>query len=389
MGGAVALVAALTYPTRVASLTLVATTTGPGGPDLPDLTPALREYFATRPEPDWADRAGVVEHLVGLGRALSGEEFDEAAARSGFEQTVARSPQVESGQRNHLLLPREEPWRPRLSTLDVATLVIHGTIDPLFPIEHGQALADEIPGAQLMTVAGMGHEAPPPSSWDSVIPAILRHTSGGWDRQADRLAARALAAGDPTGWFEPLYAAGVAGEVGLPWDTEGPRPALVDWADGRAGHGRRALVVGCGLGQNSEYIAGLGYATDAFDISATAIEVVRRRFPDSPVGYRTADLFDPPPEWGHVFDLVVEVFTVQALPTDLRARAIAAVAGFTAPGGTLIVIARARAEDDPPRLDPPWPLTQAEIDSFTAHGLSAVRVEELPGGWWRAEFHRP
>jgi pimeloyl-ACP methyl ester carboxylesterase/SAM-dependent methyltransferase len=393
MGGAVALLAALTYPNRVASLTLVATTTGPGGPELPGLTPALREYFATRTEPDWADQVAVVEYLVGLGRALSGEHFDEAAARAGFEPAVARSRDVESGQRNHVLLPREEPWRPRLSTLDVPTLVIHGTIDPLFPLEHGQALATEIPGAQLLTVAGMGHEVPPPSSWDTVVPAILFHTSGGWDRQADRLAARALAAGDATAWFEPLYASAVAGEVALPWDTEGPRPALVEWAEERAGDGRRggrrALVVGCGLGQNSEYIARLGYVTDAFDISATAIEVVRHRFPDSPVRYRTADLFDPPPEWWHAFDLVVEVFTVQALPTDLRAEAIAAVAGFTAPGGTLIVIARMRAGGEPPRTDPPWPLTRAELDSFTAHDLSAVRVEALPGGSWRAEFHRP
>src|SRR5262249_19677511 len=65
-----------------------------------------------------------------------------------------------------------------------------------------------------------------------------------WEREADRFAAQALAGNEPTAWFERLYASGVAGEIGMPWDTEGPRPALAEWATGLDGHGRRAIVVG-------------------------------------------------------------------------------------------------------------------------------------------------
>jgi hypothetical protein len=80
----------------------------------------------------------------------------------------------------------------------------------------------------------------------------------------------------------------------MPWDTAGPRPALAEWAIGLDGHGLRAIVVGVGLGQNSEFIAGLGFDTLAFDISPTAIDVIRQRFPQSTVEYLVADLLDPP-----------------------------------------------------------------------------------------------
>ena len=52
------------------------------------------------------------------------------------------------------------------------TLVIHGTDDPVFPVGHGEALAREIPGAELLMLED-GHELPR-RDWDVVVPAILR-----------------------------------------------------------------------------------------------------------------------------------------------------------------------------------------------------------------------
>jgi pimeloyl-ACP methyl ester carboxylesterase len=57
------------------------------------------------------------------------------------------------------------------------TLVIHGAEDPLFPPGHAFALAREIAGAELLLLEGVGHQAPPRSTWDLVVPAILRHTA--------------------------------------------------------------------------------------------------------------------------------------------------------------------------------------------------------------------
>jgi SAM-dependent methyltransferase len=205
----------------------------------------------------------------------------------------------------------------------------------------------------------------------------------------NRLAAEALAAGDPTGWFERVYAAAEAGVGDPPWNRSAPRDLLVDWARARGlrGDGRRALVVGSGLGADAEYVAGLGFDTVAFDISATAVRMARARFPDTRVDYRTADLLDPPEEWLQAFDLVVEIFTVQALPDPPRARAIANVGAMVAAGGTLIAIAVARADGEAPGQGPPWPLARTEIEAF-AHGTLAAAGIETIAGLWRAEFRR-
>jgi SAM-dependent methyltransferase len=217
------------------------------------------------------------------------------------------------------------------------------------------------------------------------------------DAHSRRLAAESLADDDPTGWFERLYAQASAGEAAVPWDRGMPNRLLVEWTRTRGveGAGRRALVVGSGLGDDAEHIASLRFDTVAFDVAPTAIATARRRFPDSPVHYLAADLLDPPREWDGAFALVVESINVQSLPERLHAQAIANVARTVAPGGTLLVISSAREEGEPVDEPPPWPLTGSEIDAFAAGALRTVRVEELRhpdhprARFWRVEYGRP
>ena len=131
-----------------------------------------------------------------------------------------------------------------------------------------------------------------------------------------RLAAASLAAGDPTGWFDRLYAAGAARRVPVPWSRREPHPLLTDWAQRHhlAGAGKRAIVPGCGLGADAEYLSGLGFTTTGFDISGTAIRLAGERHPRTCVEYVCADLLQPPRPWRQAFDLVAEIITVQALP---------------------------------------------------------------------------
>ncbi|HKH17309.1 MAG TPA: class I SAM-dependent methyltransferase [Solirubrobacteraceae bacterium] len=212
----------------------------------------------------------------------------------------------------------------------------------------------------------------------------------GPDEHSRRIAAESLAERDPTGWFERLYAAAEQGEAVVPWDRGAPHALLVQWARERGleGAGRRALVVGCGLGDDAEFVAGLGFDTLAFDVSPTAVRAAHGRFPGSRVRYVVADLLDPPAEWRGAFDLVVEIITVQSLPEPPRRQAIANVACMVGAGGTLVVIATGRdAEDE--AAGPPWPLTRAEVDAFASERLEAVQIEDLrePGmRRWRAEF---
>jgi SAM-dependent methyltransferase len=196
---------------------------------------------------------------------------------------------------------------------------------------------------------------------------------------------------DPTGWFEPLYAAAVRGERDVPWDRGAPREALVEWAEARAleGGGLGAVVVGCGFGADAEYLSSLGFAVTAFDVAPSAVQAARERHPGTAVDYVVADLLDFPAPWGEAFPLVFESLTVQSLPDAVRPQAIANVGRLVAPRGTLLVIASARDEADGPVDGPPGPLTRAEIDSFAGRGLQAVEIEALPGSRWRAEFRRP
>lgn len=215
----------------------------------------------------------------------------------------------------------------------------------------------------------------------------------------DRLRARTLAAesaqlGDGTGWFERLYDEAARGEAVVPWADGEPNPHLVAWAQttGVHGAGRRALVVGCGLGDDAEYLAALGFQTTAFDVAPSALRGARQRFPESTVDYEVADLLDPPVAWRGAFDLVFEANTLQVLRGATRARAIAQTAGLVAPGGTVLVIARARESEEPSQM--PWPLTRADLDGFTLAGLTAVRIEDFddsaepPRRRWRAQFTR-
>ncbi len=216
------------------------------------------------------------------------------------------------------------------------------------------------------------------------------------DAYARLLAGEALVAGDPTGWFERLYAAAATGHATVPWDRRAPHQLLVGWAGaaGLDGHGRRAVVVGCGLGGDAQYVAGLGFQTTAFDVSASAVRAARNRFPSSAVRYVTADLLSPPASWRHRFDLVVESMTLQALPDPPRRDAIINVGRLVRPGGTLLLIARARDADGQPDDGPPWALTREEVEAFLATGLQRVRIDDIrdPGPpttrRWRAEFCR-
>jgi 2-polyprenyl-3-methyl-5-hydroxy-6-metoxy-1,4-benzoquinol methylase len=215
--------------------------------------------------------------------------------------------------------------------------------------------------------------------------------------RARQLSAESIAEGDPTGWFERLYTEGEAGKSVVPWIQGTANPVLAAWAAGLSGAGKRALVVGCGTGEDAEFLAGLGFAVTAFDLAPTAIAAAKRTHACSVVTYEVADLLALPAAWAGAFDLVFEAYTVQPLFGPVRDAALAALSGPVAPGGTLLVVAFATGETAPERSPAmmPWPLTRAEID-LAGGPLHTESVDFLPAGdpplphlpHWRAEFRR-
>jgi pimeloyl-ACP methyl ester carboxylesterase len=184
MGGGLAQHVAVERPDAVATLTLMSTSpAGPGGPDRPDLpppAPRIAAFFtAPPPQPDWTDRSATVDYLVaGLKPFAGGYGVDEPRVRPLVTRIYDRTTDIAASQTNHWILDGNSgSIRERLGDIAAPTLVIHGTDDPLFPIAHGEALAREIPGATLLPLAGVGHEFPPPPTWDKVVNALLRHTA--------------------------------------------------------------------------------------------------------------------------------------------------------------------------------------------------------------------
>jgi SAM-dependent methyltransferase len=214
--------------------------------------------------------------------------------------------------------------------------------------------------------------------------------------RARELADAFLERGDAKGWFEALYAEanGAAGRI--PWADLVPNPHLVSWLDENSarGEGRRALVIGCGLGDDAELLAARGFDVTAFDISARAIDWCRRRYPNSKVDYAVADLFELPAEWREAFYLVVEVNTLQVLPPELRPAAISAMVNCVTRGGSLLVIARGREPNDDPG-SMPWPLTVSDLEPFAQSGLELISFEDFfdqeapPVRRFRVQYRKP
>lgn len=175
-GAWVAQLAALDHPDRVRALTLVSTspTMFEADPDLPGATARMQAAWANPlPEPDWSDPNAVIEYLVEVDRDYAGDVFDEAHDRAIWADTVRRSPGMHRDEGGADVIEPAPRWRERLGEIRVPTTVVHGTADPVFPIENGEALARDIPGARFATIPGGGHELPP-AAWQVVVEAVAR-----------------------------------------------------------------------------------------------------------------------------------------------------------------------------------------------------------------------
>jgi SAM-dependent methyltransferase len=196
-------------------------------------------------------------------------------------------------------------------------------------------------------------------------------------------------------WFEAVYARAEDDPARVPWANLSAHPLTSAFVKGqiRGLDGLRVLDVGCGLGDNAECFATAGAKVTAFDFVAEAVAWAKRRFTDSQVEYRVADLFALPQEWRGQFDLVHECYTLQAISAALIPQALGILRDQLAPGGKLLIVARARAEDEEVS-GPPWPLPPSVFDVAKARGLEALMIEDITATaqvgrrHWRAVLKR-
>ena len=177
--------------------------------------------------------------------------------------------------------------------------------------------------------------------------------------------------GEPLRWFEELYAGAVRDSNEIPWARMEPHPKMVEWIAGQPDVQGRALVVGCGLGDDAEWLSAAGFDVTAFDLSQSSIDWCKERFPDTSVDYCVADLLAPPTTWLDSFDLVVEIHILQAIPEDIRDQGANELPTLLNLNGHLLCIGRLLGSQIPDEPSPPWPLSQVWLEG-RFHNLKQV-----------------
>ena len=160
MGGMITQVIGLDHPHKALSLTPIMSTPGAGLEDenLSPPTESLMQGMMKSMEHNM--KGEYLEGLVSVYRELIGSRypFDEEKFREGAKAIMDHGHNPFPG---HGAAVSSSPHRKdRLKEISLPTLVIHGTEDAILPFDHGQALADGIPNAQLMVLEGVGHEIP-------------------------------------------------------------------------------------------------------------------------------------------------------------------------------------------------------------------------------------
>ncbi|MBP0581237.1 alpha/beta hydrolase [Labrys sp. LIt4] len=176
MGGVIAQMAALIRPHRVRTLTVINST--PLGVEwLPPPREDYRQHMAALGHLDWNDRDQVADFLARDAAAAAGSRHphDADATRRLIERDLANSPSFSSLQ-NHLAVAAPSPVQARAADIQVPTLIVHGTADPVFPIAHADAMATAVKGARLVAIEGGGHDLHR-EDWPQIVREIMLHTS--------------------------------------------------------------------------------------------------------------------------------------------------------------------------------------------------------------------
>lgn len=191
MGGMITQLVGLNHPDRALSLTPIMSSPNPGAvTDAMEgnneqrqsaLSPPSEEVLAAAMAGmslDWSDREAVLNNRVHMYKVLSGSAYpyDESSRRALFSRELDRAINSSSSQNHGMVVAATERWHHRLGEIQHPTLVIHGTEDPILPLDHGQAIAAGITDATMLTLSGVGHEIPD-GVLDTVIPAIIAITS--------------------------------------------------------------------------------------------------------------------------------------------------------------------------------------------------------------------
>lgn len=160
MGGMIAQLFAANHPKKTLSLTSIMSTTG--NPAVPPATPEAMAALTNRLPADTPIEA-MVDNAVKVQTAIGspGHNYDTPEERGRLRKAIERSVYPAGFGRQMAAIIAGGDRRTRLKGVAAPTTVIHGEVDPLVPPGGGHDTAASIENAELILIAGMGHDLPP------------------------------------------------------------------------------------------------------------------------------------------------------------------------------------------------------------------------------------
>ena len=171
MGGMIVQIVAAQYPERTASMVSIMSTSGRRG--LPLGKPEVLALLSAQPEGPAREQR--VAHGMKVRRAIAGSGYPtpEPELRAFVEKNVDRRWYPEGSARQYLSVLASGDRVEMLKTVRVPTLVLHGEDDPLLPVDGGRDVAALVPGAEIQTYPGWGHDFP-----RAMIPTVIERITG-------------------------------------------------------------------------------------------------------------------------------------------------------------------------------------------------------------------
>lgn len=168
LGGMIVQAMAINHPTRVLSMTSMMSTTG--NPELPKATPGAVAAL-TSERANNVDRA--MQRAVDVAKVIGSTAYqlDENRLRLKAKQYFERAFYPEGIARQMAAAIAHGDRRSGLQKLDIPSLVIHGTDDPLIPVSGGIDTHKNISKSELLLIEGMGHDMPL-GTWKQIVDAI-------------------------------------------------------------------------------------------------------------------------------------------------------------------------------------------------------------------------
>ena len=185
-------------------------------------------------------------------------------------------------------------------------------------------------------------------------------------------------------FFENIYKQSQGDEEKIPWAEMQSDKFLQEYLNLHIGEGK-AIVIGCGLGDDAAALEDAGFDVTAIDISETAINWCQERYDYTDINFFVQDIFDLPSHMLGQYDFIFESRTIQSLPLIHRDKIISCICSLMAPKAKALVIANGKqakavceadissVKKEGEKLNgPPWPLEYNELRLFENYNCNEL-----------------